>query len=80
MVDGGEAFELSRTRNFSELDDKRPAVESGLGQGTAEHADALRHDLSSLIAEQARVWRARSRPGGLQDSLARLQRALPKDG
>ncbi len=34
--------------------------------------EELRRDLSALIEEQARVWRLRSRPGGLKASLARL--------
>lgn len=34
--------------------------------------EELRRDLSALIEEQARVWRLHSRPGGLEDSLARL--------
>jgi len=42
----------------------------------APGADALRADLHDAIAEQARVWSKRSRPGGLPDSLARLERAL----
>ncbi len=45
-----------------------------LGQGPSP--DASKPELSSLIAEQARVWTARSRPGGLGDSLARLRRVL----
>lgn len=42
-------------------------------------AQVLDRDLASLSDEQARVWRARRRPGGLRDSLACLQRALPDD-
>jgi hypothetical protein len=45
-----------------------------LGQGPPK--EMLREDLSSLIEEQGRVWIARSRLGGLSDSLARLERAL----
>lgn len=37
---------------------------------------ALHADLSEAIREQAVVWAARSRPGGLDDSLARLRVAL----
>ncbi len=36
----------------------------------------LRRDLERAIEEQARVWRLRSREGGLEDSLARLRRRL----
>ncbi|MCP4006938.1 MAG: family 20 glycosylhydrolase [bacterium] len=36
----------------------------------------LRRELSSLIEEQAATWRARSREGGLVDSLARLRARL----
>ena len=46
-----------------------------LGQGPT--LEELRRDLSSLIEEQARVWAASSRPGGLEDSLVRLRRVLP---
>ena len=35
-----------------------------------------RLDLERAIAEQAGVWSERSRPGGLEDSLARLRRVL----
>lgn len=38
--------------------------------------DALRRDLSEAIAGQAEAWSASSRPGGLDDSLARLRRSL----
>jgi hypothetical protein len=38
--------------------------------------DALRRDLEECIEEQRAVWLARSRPGGLPDSLARLERVL----
>jgi hypothetical protein len=48
-----------------------------LGQGPSK--DTLRRDLANCIEEQARVWQARSRPGGLEDSLARLRRTLPDD-
>ena len=37
---------------------------------------ALHRDLSDAIAEQGATWSASSRPGGLEDSLARLRRAL----
>jgi hypothetical protein len=48
-----------------------------LGQGPSK--DTLHRDLATCIEEQARVWQARSRPGGLEDSLARLRRTLPDD-
>ena len=38
----------------------------------------LRLDLSDAITEQAACWRARSREGGLVESLARLEDALEK--
>jgi hypothetical protein len=50
---------------------------SMLGQGPSK--DALRRDLADCIEEQARVWKARSRPGGLEDSLTRLRRTLASD-
>jgi hexosaminidase len=37
---------------------------------------ALRRDLEALIERQRAVWLESSRPGGLDDSLARLRRAL----
>ena len=37
---------------------------------------AERADLQEAIAEQERCWLARSRPGGLADSLAHLHRSL----
>jgi hypothetical protein len=48
-----------------------------LGQGPSK--DVLRRDLAACIEEQTRVWEARSRPGGLEDSLARLRRTLASD-
>jgi hexosaminidase len=36
----------------------------------------LRRDLAEAIAEQRSAWLARSRPGGLADALARLERTL----
>jgi hypothetical protein len=48
-----------------------------LGQGPSK--DTLRRALAACIEEQARVWQARSRPGGLEDSLARLRRTLASD-
>lgn len=45
--------------------------------GFARPADfELRADLEAAIAEQRECWLARSRPGGLSDSLARLQKVL----
>jgi hypothetical protein len=38
--------------------------------------DALRRDLGQAIEEQRACWLARARPGGLIDSLARLERTL----
>ena len=38
--------------------------------------DALRRDLEKAIAEQRACWLLRSRPGGLDDSVARLERTL----
>jgi hypothetical protein len=37
----------------------------------------LRRDLEEAIAQQRTAWLARSRPGGLRDSLARLEARLP---
>jgi len=42
--------------------------------------DELRLDLEDAIEEQAACWRARSREGGLEDSLARLRAALARTG
>ncbi len=51
------------------------------GQPTiAQLPERIRHrlaaDLESLIVEYRRVWLARNRPGGLTDSVARLERLL----
>jgi hypothetical protein len=48
----------------------------GQAQGT-EDAALRRHlaqDADRLIAEYTGIWQARNRPGGLKDSLARLER------
>ncbi len=45
-----------------------------LGEGPS--FQDLRRDLEQGIEEQARVWKARSRPGGLDDTLERLRQAL----
>jgi len=42
----------------------------------APRAEQMRADLETCIDEQARAWLESSRPGGLDDSLARLRRAL----
>jgi len=42
----------------------------------APGTDALRDDLGQAIEEQRACWLARSRPGGLSDSLARLEKTL----
>ena len=51
----------------------RMALAAGL---PAPSAPDLRRDLSEAIAEQRAVWLARSRPGGLVDSLSRLEATL----
>lgn len=52
----------------------RMARRAGLAApGNAE----LRRDLEEAIAQQRTAWLARSRPGGLRDSLARLEARLP---
>ena len=49
--------------------------------GEARPTDAeLRLDLEDAIDEQAACWRARSREGGLEDSLARLRKTLATYG
>ncbi len=40
----------------------------------------LRDDLLGCIAEQRATWLERSRPGGLEDSIARLMPALESYG
>jgi hypothetical protein len=37
--------------------------------------DVLADDLAELVTEYRSLWRARSRPGGLRDSVARLEKA-----
>jgi hypothetical protein len=49
-------------------------LRSQLGRGPGD--DALRRDLAGLIDAQRERWLASSRPGGLRDSLALLERAL----
>lgn len=50
-------------------------------EGFAQHDDAdLRRDLTDAIAEQRACWALRSRPGGLDDSVARLERTLTTYG
>jgi hypothetical protein len=49
-------------------------LRSQLGRGPGD--DALRRDLAGLIDAQREHWLASSRPGGLRDSLALLERAL----
>ena len=39
-------------------------------------AALLQADMAELVEAQARTWLARSRPGGLRDSLARLDPGL----
>ena len=43
---------------------------------SAPDASALRDDLAARIDEQRACWLARSREGGLRDSLARLEAEL----
>jgi hypothetical protein len=49
-----------------------------LGQRQGREDVALRHqlaqDVDRLLAEHAQIWLARNRPGGLKDSLARLEK------
>jgi hypothetical protein len=44
--------------------------------GAAPGTDALRADLAAAIDEQRAVWLRRARPGGLDDSVARLEATL----
>jgi hypothetical protein len=48
--------------------------------GEAPGDDELRGDLADAIERQRDAWMARSRPGGLADSLARLERTLAEYG
>jgi hypothetical protein len=48
--------------------------------GPAPDAATLREDLREAIAEQRVCWLARSRPGGLADSLGRLEARLEDPG
>jgi hypothetical protein len=48
--------------------------------GNAELRRELADDLRALIDEQRRLWLARNRPGGLEDSIARLEAALEDYG
>ena len=40
---------------------------------------ALRAELAAAIVEQRACWLARARPGGLDDSVARLEKTLASD-
>jgi hypothetical protein len=51
----------------------RLAREAGLASPAP---DALHRDLAEAIEEQRACWLASSRPGGLRDSTARLERTL----
>jgi len=48
--------------------------------GSGPDAAALRADLTELVATQRERWLASSRPGGLPDSVALLERALAEYG
>jgi hypothetical protein len=58
----------------------RHACRRGIMWKEADGDPALRHelaaDLRALIDEQRRLWLARNRPGGMEDSIARLSAAL----
>jgi hypothetical protein len=43
-------------------------------------AEGLAEDLRAIMADYREVWLARNRPGGLKDSLARLEPALADYG
>jgi hexosaminidase len=49
---------------------------SGDAPGRAPSLAARRDDLAELVERQRSSWRARSRPGGLTDSIARLEATL----
>jgi hexosaminidase len=51
---------------------------SALGEGPTPGELAL--DLEACVVEQRAVWLARSRPGGLEDSLAKLVKGSSADG
>ena len=55
----------------------RSAMQSGF---PAPSPATLRRDLREAIDEQRECWLARSRPGGLRDSLARLEGSLAEYG
>jgi hypothetical protein len=44
--------------------------------GRAPDVDGLRADLVAAIDDQRAAWLARARPGGLTDSVARLEATL----
>jgi len=48
--------------------------------GAAPPVPVLRADLAEAIELQSDAWLARSRPGGLRDSLARLEATLATYG
>ena len=45
-----------------------------LGQAVSDK-EMLADDLAEIVTEYRALWRARSRPGGLKDSVARLEKA-----
>jgi hypothetical protein len=51
------------------------AASGGLKAHQAPAADDLKRDMRALAAEHRKVWLARNRPGGLDDSAAVLERA-----
>ena len=48
-------------------------IHAGEQDNTSSVRRALDSDAAEIIAEQEALWLARSRPGGLKDSLARME-------
>ncbi|MEN9937638.1 MAG: hypothetical protein RLZZ387_4217 [Chloroflexota bacterium] len=48
-------------------------IQEPLGPGAAAHRRLLDEDMREIMREHEQLWLARSRPGGLPDSLARLE-------
>ena len=77
-ADGAIAVrELAQALRLAQLGAWRLARRAG---ASTPDDTALRAQLAAAIEEQRACWLARARPGGLADSVARLERALANLG
>jgi hypothetical protein len=50
--------------------------EAGRKPGSRGVVESLRRDMEEIVEEYRAVWLARNRPGGLEDSVRRMERIL----